>query len=202
MLAQILIYTGIALNAIATLGYVVETVRGNVKPNRVTFFIWSIAPLVAFFAQKSQGVGVQALMTLSVGVFPFTIFVASFLNKKAYWKMVKFDFVCGLFSILGLILWQLTKIGNIAIFFSILADLLAMMPTLVKGYRFPDTEMGWPWLVAAISGLLTLLSIQAWTFEYYGFTLYYLIATLALFIIIQFRIGKKMKLVSLTKFPL
>jgi len=88
---QTLVVIGIILNGISTLTYIIQTVRGKVQPNKVTYFLWSIAPLIAFAAQKSQGVEIQSLMTLSVGLFPLSVFIASFLNKKAYWKIKKID---------------------------------------------------------------------------------------------------------------
>src|SRR3989344_8314569 len=108
-----------------SIGYFVETIQGKVKPNRVTWFLWALAPLVAFTAQIKQGVGIQSLLTLMAGLIPFVIFFASFINKNSYWKIGRLDIICGIFSILGLVLWWITKVGNVAIAFAILADLLA-----------------------------------------------------------------------------
>jgi len=52
-----------------------------------------------------------------------------------------FDLICGILSLVGLVLWMITKVGNVAIFFSIVADGLAAVPTLVKAYKYPDTEI-------------------------------------------------------------
>lgn len=75
-----------------------------------------------------------------VGFTPLCIFIASFFNKKSYWKITKFDLLCGLFSIFGLVLWYITKEGNIAILFAIFSDLSAGIPTLVKSFKYPETE--------------------------------------------------------------
>jgi len=46
--------------------------------------------LIAFKAQIKEGVGIhQALLTFMVGFIPLIIFIASFINKKAYWKIGK-----------------------------------------------------------------------------------------------------------------
>ncbi|MEN8253337.1 MAG: hypothetical protein ABFQ62_03110 [Patescibacteria group bacterium] len=193
MLIQTLILSGIVLNSFGSIAYIVEVIKGRVKPNKVTFFLWSIAPFVAFFAQKSQEVGIQSLMTLSVGVFPLMILISSFLNKNAYWKILPFDLICGLLSLVGLALWYVTKIGNIAIIFSILADLLAALPTIRKSFYFPETEIGWPWFLSALSGFITFATTQIWKFEYYGFSLYYFLAMFVIFVLVQFKIGEKFK---------
>lgn len=146
MLNENFVFVGIALNAIGVTSYFIDTIKGNIQPNKVSFSLWLLPPLIAFLAQIKQGVGIQSIMTLSVGIFPMIILLASFLNKKAYWKISKFDLGCGAFSLLGLLFWQITQVGNIAIFFSILADALAYIPTLAKSWSYPETESGGPGL--------------------------------------------------------
>ena len=75
MLNEGFIFVGIAINAIGTIYYLKDTIKGKIKPNKVTFLMWFIAALVAFFAQVTQGVGIQSLVTLSFGLFPFSIFI-------------------------------------------------------------------------------------------------------------------------------
>lgn len=110
MLPEQFVFVGIAVNAIGLFSYFLDTIKGKIKPNKVSFALWSIAPIVAAFAQFKQGVGIQSLMTLSVGVFPIVIFFGSFVNKKAYWKITRFDLSIGALALIGLILWQITKV--------------------------------------------------------------------------------------------
>ncbi len=191
MIVQFLILFGIFINAVGTMSYVIGTVKGEIKPNKITFFIWSIAPLIAFFAQITQKVGIQSLMTLSVGIFPLSIFIASFVNKKSYWRLNLRDVSCGILSLLGLFLWYLTKVGNIAIFFSILSEGLATLPTIIKSYYHPETERGWPWFASVLSGTLTAITIPRWNFAYYAFPLFYTFEMFLVFFFVQFKIGKK-----------
>jgi hypothetical protein len=192
MLNQNFIIIGTLIGAVGSLAYLVDTVKGKVKPNRVSFLLWSIAPFIAFAAQIKQGVGLESLMTFSTGFLPLTIFIASFVNKKAEWKITKFDLVCGVLSIFGLILWLITKVGNIAITFSIIADALAAIPTIVKAYKYPDTEIAWPWIATAFGVVLTLLTLSELTFANSGFIIYILIVNTLIFSLVQFRIGEKL----------
>lgn len=133
----------------------------------------------------------EALMTFSVGFLPLTIFIASYFNKKSEWKVTKFDLVCGALSILGVILWMITKIGNVAILMSIIADGLAALPTLVKAYKFPESEIAWPWLMTSIGVVFTLLTIDKWTFANSSFIIYIFIVNTLIYSLVQFRIGKR-----------
>jgi len=192
MLSQNFIIIGTLIGAVGSIAYLVDTVKGKVKPNRVSFLLWSIAPFIAFAAQIKQGVGLEALMTFSTGFLPLMTFMASFVNKKAEWKITRFDLICGLLSILGLALWLITKVGNVAIFFSIVADGLAAVPTIVKAYKYPDTELAWPWIATVVGVVFTLLTIKDWSFANSGFIIYILIADALIYSLVQFRIGKRL----------
>ncbi len=191
MLHQNFIIIGTLLGAIGSFAYLIDTVKGKVKPNRVSFLLWAVAPLIAFAAQIKQGVGLESLMTFSTGFLPLTVFIASFVNKQAEWKVTKFDLVCGVLSMIGLVLWLVTKVGNVAITFSILADGLAAIPTLVKAYQYPDTELAWPWMATVFGVILTLLTLNELTFANSGFIIYILIVNTLIYSLVQFRIGEK-----------
>lgn len=193
MLNENFVILGVVIATLGSIKYLIETLRGTVKPNRVTFFLWALAPLVAFTAEVKQGVGIQSLMTFWVGFSPLIILIASFVNKKAYWKLGPFDFICGGLSLIGLLLWYITQVGNIAIIFAILADGLAALPTIVKAFYYPETEDSWYYLAFAISIILTLLTIKEWNFAHYGFPIYILIIVLTIFSLAQFKIGKVIK---------
>jgi hypothetical protein len=196
MLHQNFVIVGTLIGAIGAFAYLVDTVKGNVKPNRVSFLLWSIAPFIAFAAQIKQGVGLEALMTFSTGFLPIMTFIGSFVNKKAEWKITKFDLFCGFLSLVGLVLWLITKVGNIAIFFSILADGLAAVPTIVKSYKYPDTELAWPWIATSFGVCLTLLTLKELTFANSGFIIYILLVNVLIFSLVQFRIGEKVSKVQ------
>jgi hypothetical protein len=193
MLNQNFVIVGAIIATIGSLSYLFDTVKGRVKPNRVSFLLWSLAPLIAFFAELKQGVGIQSLLTFVVGFLPLTIFAASFVNKKAEWRLTRFDLTCGALSLIGLMLWYITKSGNIAIIFSILADGLAALPTIVKSYNYPETESAWPYFMSMIFAVITVLTVKEWNVANAGFPLYIILVTLVIFSLVQFRLGKLIK---------
>lgn len=192
MINENFVFAAAALNLLASLSYVKLTLQGKVRPNRVSFFLWSLAPMIAFAAQLSQGVGLISVMTLAVGLGPLLILIASFLNKKSVWQLSRFDFVCGAVSLLGLALWIITKEGNLAIVFSLLADAFASIPTIVKSYTDPESENGTLFLLSGIGALITMMTITEWTFEYYAFPVYIFSVCMIIFLLVQFKLGKKM----------
>lgn len=186
------VLVGALLNILGSATYAYNTFKGKTKPNRVTWFLWALAPLIAFTAQIGEGVGWQIVMTFMVGFGPLLVFIASFLNRKAYWKISRLDIACGALSVIALILWWITGEGNIAIALSIVADLLAGVPTLIKAYKEPETEHPDVFRNGALSAFITLLTIKTWTFASYGFALYILLICVTLYALIRFKLGERL----------
>ncbi len=193
MIDERFIILGAFINFLGAMSYLTSTLRGKTKPNKVTWLMWAAAPMLAFSAEIKQGVGLISLTTFMAGFNPILILLASFVNKKSKWEIGKFDIICGTLSVLGLILWQITKIPNIAILFAITADGLAAIPTVVKSYTNPETENGAAYFVAMISGTIAILTIKTWDFAHYAFPIYIVAICLILFMLIHFRLGPKIQ---------
>lgn len=188
------VYIGVILQLVGGGSYLLlDTIKGKVRPNRVSWLLWSLAPLIAFYAEIRQGVGMESYATFVVGFVPFLIFLASFINKKAQWKIQKLDVLCGALSVAGLILWLILKVGNIAIFFSILADGLASLPTIIKSWKEPQSENVSVYFFGMVNAVIGLLVIKTWNFENYGFLVYISFVCLVMVFLVQFKLGAVFK---------
>jgi hypothetical protein len=192
MISDKFIIIGAALELWGCIIYSRDTLAGKTKPNRVTWFMWSLAPAIAFAAEINKGVSFFiALMTLSVVVGPLLVLASSFVNPKAYWKLHSSDYICGLLSLTGLVLWLIFREGDIAIIFAIAADGFAAAPTLVKSFSHPETESLEAYTAAVANGGIALLAIDHWTIANYGFPAYIFILNIFFVLFIKFKIGLK-----------
>jgi hypothetical protein len=165
---------------VAAFVYIRSMFRGLTKPNRVTWFMWSIAPFIATAASISGGATWAVVPVFVSGLSPFLILVASFLNKKAYWKLSLFDYFCGVFSATALVLWYLTREPNLAIIFAVVSDSTAAIPTLTKAWRNPETESAWPFIVGIFSPMTSFLAATAWSFAELAFPTYLVLINIVL----------------------
>lgn len=168
-----LVIVSILISLFGTYLYVKDTLIGKTKPNRVSFAMWSLGPLIGTLSAVSG----QADPWATTGVFlasfnPFLVFLASFLNKQSYWKLTAFDFLCGLFSAFGLIALVLAKSPELAILFAILGDGFAALPTVIKSWKYPETETGLSYITSLMAILLVIPSIPRWNIENSGFQIY------------------------------
>ncbi|HET9105118.1 MAG TPA: hypothetical protein VFN55_17345 [Solirubrobacteraceae bacterium] len=193
MLDPNFVFAGAALTLAGALGYARRTVRGETRPNRVTWGLWSLAPLIAGSAQLSEGQGLGAVLAFSVGLGPLIVFVSSFLSTHAHASLGGFDLACGLLSVLALILWLVLDSGTVAISMSIAADAFAAVPTLLKSIADPDSEHPAVFRNSAVNAAITLLTIRRWSYAAWGFPLWILVVCASLWAIIRWRIGPRLR---------
>ena len=169
---QYLVLLSIPLGVYGVAAYIKDTIIGRVRPNKVTWLMWSIAPLIATFAAISKGVTLAVIPVFLAGFGPFCVLIASFFSKKSYWRLETFDYFCGFCSVLALILWFITKEANVAIVFSIISDGFAAVPTLKKAWTNPETESVVPYLMGLLGAIVTFAAIKYWIFSEYAFASY------------------------------
>jgi hypothetical protein len=191
---QHIVFLGVALILLGSADYIINTIKGKTKPNRVTWLIWSVAPIIGTAAAISNGVTWAILPTFMAGFAPLLVFIVSFFNKKSYWKLGGGDYLCGALAIIALVLWGVTKDPNVAIFFSILADLLAATPTLIKAWHHPETESATFFIMSAIAQITGFIAMKEWSFSESAFGIYLFIVNISLAVIIyRKRIMRKFK---------
>lgn len=185
MLSQNFDILAAALPIFGCISYAFDTLRNKTQPNRVSWLLWTIAPLIAFAAELAKHTDFRvSLLTFAVGFGPLLVIIASFINRNAYWKLTSFDYICGGISVLALILWAITGDGNIAIAFSIAADMFASLPTIKKAFYHPKTESVAAFVTSGLGGLIVLLTLKDWTLANFGFPLYLALVDLIISVLI------------------
>lgn len=190
MLGSEFLIFAVMLRVLSGLDYLLATVKGEAKPNPVTWLFWGLAPLVAFLAQIEKTIEPSAWVTLALSVGPLLIFIVS-LTKGHRWRVTFFDMLCGASAAVGIVLWQITSDPVMAITFGILADILGGIPTIIKSYKAPGSEKATPYLLSVASMVLTLATMSSWRFVDYAFPVYILLINTLLFTLISTRIGER-----------
>ena len=153
---------------------------GETKPNLVSWFIWMLAPFLGFFFAFKAGAGLSNLPVFIAGLGPLIVLLISVFKKNGYWKINSFDLVCGLFSLIALVLYAFTKNLSISILFVIIADGLAGMPTIIKAWNFPKSETSILYASGTLNQVVGLLAIKNWIFPIYSLNIYFILINLAI----------------------
>lgn len=189
--AHWLVLLSIAVSLGGISAYVRDTLRGKTKPNRVSWVMWSVAPLVGTIAALSAGADLWATSRIFLaGFLPLLVLSASFLNPQSYWKLTPFDLLCGLCSLSAFLVWMLIDTPRLAVLLAAAGDGFASLPTLRKAWRYPETETGVSYITSFVSVLLVIPSIPVWNIENSAFQIYLLVTnTLLLFVVYRKRLG-------------
>jgi hypothetical protein len=187
------VYLGAALGSVGSLMYVRDTLRGTTQPNRVTWLLWAFAPLLAFAVELHAGVGLRALTTFVIGFMPLLVFIASFHNSAAVWKIRRLDYVCGAMSLAGTATWLATRNGVVAIVAAIVADFLAGIPTMIKSWLDPESESAMSYVGAVLNAGILLLTVHHWTTDVAAFPLFIFISASVEVLLVGGRLGPRLR---------
>ena len=163
--------------------YFRDTLAGRTKPNRVSWFLWALAPLVSFSAAFSVDADIWASVRVLVGgVVPAVIFLGSFANRKSYWQLTWFDWFCGSLSLTALLFWQLASSPLIAVLLATAANTFASIPTFIKAWNFPETETRLIFINCFLSAVLIIPAIPVWNVANSAFQIGLMLTTGALLV--------------------
>jgi hypothetical protein len=184
---------GAAISAAGQLVYARDTLRGAAVPNRVSFTLFSIAPLLAFGVELSEGEGLRSLTTFMFAFGPMLILAASFGRRAGTWHLGRLDYTCGAVSLMGTAAWLLTRHGTVGIAASVVSDGLAGLPMIVKSWTAPDTESGFLFVAATVNGIIGLLTVDTWTTAAVAFPLYIVVFGFVLIALVPGRLGPRIR---------
>ena len=141
----------------ATFPYVKDILHGNTRPNTLTWGVWALITIIAVLAQFNAGASWSIVMVIADSLSIFIIFGLC-LYGFGYRTYGWLEAICFLLAIIAIVAWQVTHQPVLTIIFSIVADLFAALPTVVKAWRDPWSETPYPWLMVAFGGLCAVAS--------------------------------------------
>ena len=182
---QLLVVVSVLLMVWGAYDYLRDTLAGKTKPNRVSWSLWALAPLISLGAAFDADADVWASIRVLVGgIVPAVIFFASFINKNSYWRLGRFDWFCGGLSLAALVFWQLADSPLVAVLLATAANTLATIPTLVKAWNYPETESRLIFITSFTSAILIIPAIPVWTIANSAFQIGLMLTTGALLVAI------------------
>jgi len=175
MIPENIIYITILTSLAGYFFYLKDIFYGQTRPNLVSWFIWMLAPFIGVFFQLKAGAGLSVLPVFLAGFGPLIVIIVSLFRKNSIWKISGLDIFCGILAILALVFYVLTHNLGISILFAILSDGLAAVPTIIKSWKFPETETAIGYLPGIFNNILGLLIIRNWSFSIYSFGIYFIL---------------------------
>jgi hypothetical protein len=170
------------LELISLFPYLVDIVRGQTRPNKVSFSLWTLCQAIAFTAQIEAGPSWSAVV---IGVNLLTLVIITILAFAGYGYREQgvLDGVSLGFAAAAVIAWQMTGDPILAIVFAIVADVFASIPTVIKAHQDPWSEHAGAWGLASLAYILSLFSTEKIDVANLAMPTYITIVTCAIFVL-------------------
>lgn len=179
---EIFLGLSIVLEVIGYLLYLKAIFVGSAKPHRTTrLVILIIANIAAFSLFAQQNYVVLWLASVSV-FFSWIIFLLSF--KFGMGGVAKTDIACLVIAVLGITIWKITDNPLLALYAAILADFTGMIPTLLKTYHKPHTEVWYFFFFSGVSAICNMFALYTQTFQEYLYPLYLLFINMLMVLLV------------------
>ena len=155
--------------------YVVATLRGRTRPNRATWWIWTVNGTVLGASYYSSGADHTIWVPVSYIVGPFVTAVLSVRRGEGGWT--PFDRNCLLGAGTSLVLWWWFSSPVVALVMNLSIDFTGALPTIRKAYYAPEGEDRFAWALFISGNTANLFAVERWVFAIAVYPIYMFLAS-------------------------
>jgi hypothetical protein len=135
--------------------YSLDIARGTVRPARSTRWMMLLLMSVALAQQISGGATWEIGLTVGEVIASLVLAAQSITRGVGGWS--RDDIICYSLSAVDLVLWLTSHDALLALHLTIIADMIAFAPTLIKTWRDPSSESAlfyWGGVIAPIGSII------------------------------------------------
>ncbi|MBD2302185.1 hypothetical protein H6G80_21300 [Nostoc sp. FACHB-87] len=171
------------LSLLGFLPYIFSIYQRKTRPNRVTWWIWTVVGFILCFSYYSSGAVNTIWVPVCSAIGHLTIAILGIKYGEGGWN--RFDRWCLLTAGLSLILWWRFSSPSIALMINICIDFLGALPTIRKSYYQPHTEDIFTWSIFLLAHTLNLFALKNWSFNLSVYPLYLFGSTFTIFLLLS-----------------
>jgi hypothetical protein len=153
--------------------------QGKTRPNRATWWIWSMVGVIIALSYRAAGAGATIWVPISYVIGP--VITSLFAIKFGEGGWTKLDRICLVGVGIGLILWVLYRSPDLTLGLNIGIDFLGALPTIHKSIHHPEGEDRLAWFLFAIANVLNLLAIDLWVWQIVIYPIYMFLVCTTIF---------------------
>ncbi len=164
--------------------YLVDILKGKTKPERATWFIWSVLGMIALISQINLH-GHWSIVFVGLDAFG-SLMVFSLSLKYGVGGWTRLDKLALVIATAGIIFSFLAHAPIIALLGVVLADLSGAVLTVRKTFLAPETETTITWLFVGTASLFGVLSVGKLDYGLLIYPLYLALANYSVVVAQQF----------------
>ncbi|MEI8339718.1 MAG: hypothetical protein WCF94_03570 [bacterium] len=169
---------------IAYIIYVIAILKGESKPNRATWFIWTFVGLILAASYYYSGAGNTIWVPFMEFIGPLIVALLSIKYGEGG-LTDKTDLICLFGAVASLILWGVFDSPVVALITNLAVDAFALIPTIKKSYLRPEGEDFWAWFGTGTADTMNLFAIERFTFGVMAYPIYMLALDLVIILLLS-----------------
>jgi hypothetical protein len=176
----------LVLAAIVTLAGVVpylrDILRGKTRPSLVSWITWTLLTGIATAAELAAHEYITAIFTGSAFLETASVVVLGL--RHGYVKYTRFDVICQLAAVVGIILWQIFNSPAIGVLASVAIDFIGALPTFRHSWLKPSEETWTAYAFSSLGGVLAIAALTHYNWVSLPYAVYIVVCNLVLVLVI------------------
>lgn len=171
---QLFGYISAILSIIMVVPYIRDIFLLKTKPERASWFIWTVLGVISFASQFAKGATDSLWLTAGQTLAVAIVFILAI--KYGTGGLEKRDKIALIIAIFGLMLWYFTQEAAYALLLVIFIDSVGSLLTIIKSYQAPETETVSTFVLSGTSGIFGALAVGNFNFILLAYPLYIVLA--------------------------
>ena len=181
-------FLSVALAILAAIIYIAQTLRGEVRPHPLSWFLFGILSLTGYLVQRDEGARQGSWTLMAMTVICFLFVAASVARGERSFSRREWAFLVAGGAVF--VVYLFTRQSNVAAALTTLVDALGYGPTFVRGWSQPKKDSVASFALNGIKFVPSLMAMDPISFatSFYPATLLVLNAAVAIMLVIRRRV--------------
>jgi hypothetical protein len=177
----------VALAVLAAVIYIAQTLRGDVRPHPLSWFLFGVLSLTGYLVQRDQGARQGSWTLLAMTVICFLFVAVSVARGERTFSRTEWAFVAAAGAVF--VLYLFTRDANVAAAMTTAIDALGYGPTFTRGWSFPRKDSVTSFAINGAKFVPSLMAMDPISFatSSYPATLLVLNAAVAMMLLVRRR---------------
>jgi hypothetical protein len=177
----------VALAVLAAIIYIAQTLRGEVRPHPLSWFLFGVLSLTGYLVQRDQGARQGSWTLLAMTIICFLFVAVSVARGERSFSRTEWAFVAAAGGVFAL--YMFSRDANVAAGLTTAIDALGYGPTFARGWSFPRKDSATSFAINAAKFVPSLMAMDPISFatSSYPATLLVLNAAVAIMLLMRRR---------------
>jgi hypothetical protein len=177
----------VALAVLAAVIYIAQTLRGEVRPHPLSWFLFGILSLTGFLVQRDEGARQGSWTLMAMTVICFLFVAVSVARGERSFSRREWAFLAAGGAVF--VVYLFTKQANVAAALTTLVDALGYGPTFVRGWSQPRKDSVTSFALNGVKFVPSLIAMDPVSFatSFYPATLLVLNGVVAIMLVMRRR---------------